>query len=113
MIRSRRLSCGNDESHFEKEARCSRRRETLLLDNQDPEPKKTEGMLVKPITRTDSDLMHLEGLTELRYLGFDQTQITEAGLAHLKGLTGLQMLNLWTRVTDVGLGHLNSTFANF
>ena len=54
MIRSRRLSCGNDESHFEKEAYCSRRRETLLLDNQDPEPKKTEGMLVKPITRTDS-----------------------------------------------------------
>ena len=39
MIRSRRLSCGNDESHFEKESRCSRRRETLLLDNQDSEPK--------------------------------------------------------------------------
>jgi len=56
---------------------------------------------------TDSDLRHLVGLTELRYLNLTGGRITDAGLEHLKGLTGLWWLNLTsTQITDVGLTHL-------
>ena len=39
---------------------------------------------------TDAGLEHLKGLTQLRELNLNDTQVTDAGLEHLKGLTQLQ-----------------------
>jgi len=56
---------------------------------------------------TDSDLKHLGGLTELRYLDLTRTRITDAGVAYLGGLTGLEQLRLdVTPITDASLEHL-------
>ena len=56
---------------------------------------------------TDAGLMHLEGLTNLTKLTLGNTPITDAGLVHLKGLTNLQTLSLYgTQITDAGLVHL-------
>lgn len=57
---------------------------------------------------TDADLVHLQGLTELRTLYLHGRDITDRGLVHLKGLAELDELALRaTAVTDDGLEHLN------
>ena len=56
---------------------------------------------------TDAGLEHLDGLSQLQLLSLADTQVTDAGLEHLKGLSQLQ--ELWldrTQVTDAGLEHL-------
>jgi len=54
-----------------------------------------------------------KGLTELQYLDFFNTQVTDAGLQHLKGLTALQWLNLaGTKVTDAGVEQLKKSLPN-
>lgn len=56
---------------------------------------------------TDTDLVYLKGLTNLRQLSLYDTNVTDAGLVHLKGLTKLRTLSLSdTKVTDAGLVHL-------
>jgi len=57
---------------------------------------------------TDAGLEHLEGLTELEWVGLvNTTQVTQHGLEHLKGLTKLKELYLdGTHVTDAGLVNL-------
>ena len=40
------------------------------------------------------ELVHLKGLTNLRELNLNGTDITDAGLVHLEGLTNLQSLQL-------------------
>ena len=56
---------------------------------------------------TDAGLVHLKGLTSLEALGLSNTQVADAGLIHLKGLTSLERLDLEnTQVTDAGLVHL-------
>lgn len=55
----------------------------------------------------DSDLEHLEGLTQLKQLGLHDTPITDRGLAHLRGLTELGELDLKrAKITDAGLEQL-------
>ena len=56
---------------------------------------------------TVAGLAHLKGLTQLEYLTFENTAVTDDALAHLSGLTGLWVLNLNdTAVTDAGVVHL-------
>jgi Leucine-rich repeat (LRR) protein len=56
---------------------------------------------------TDTTLILLQKLPELRTLDLRETQITDDGLAHLAGLTGLKELNLsGTALSDAGLRHL-------
>ncbi|MCX5644776.1 MAG: M48 family metalloprotease [Phycisphaerae bacterium] len=56
---------------------------------------------------TDSDVRHLAGLTDLRWLDLSGTQVGDAGLADLKGLKALEFLYLDdTQVTDLGLERL-------
>jgi serine/threonine protein kinase/Leucine-rich repeat (LRR) protein len=56
---------------------------------------------------TDAGLLHLEGLTNLRYLNMEATPVSDDGLEHLQGLANLAELRLqFTRVTDDGLAHL-------
>ncbi len=60
-----------------------------------------------PSSAVDADLVHLKGLTQLKRLDLEGTQVTDAGLVHLKGLTQLEWLDLvGTQITDVGLVHL-------
>jgi hypothetical protein len=55
----------------------------------------------------DAGLVHLSGMTGLRYLDLDHTQVSDAGLMHLQHLTGLETLKLeGTQVTDAGLAHV-------
>ena len=59
------------------------------------------------VQTTDAGMVHLKGLTELKELWFDASQITDAGLVHLEDLTKLKWLWFWnTQVTDAGLVHL-------
>jgi hypothetical protein len=56
----------------------------------------------------DAALMHLQGLTHLRFLHLGGTKITDAGLRQLQGLTQLTSLDLGdTSVTDEGLRYLH------
>ena len=56
--------------------------------------------------RTNADWI-VAGLTELRELWLNYTEVTDAGLAHLAGLTKLQKLSLrGTKVTDAGMAKL-------
>ena len=56
---------------------------------------------------TDSNLIHLSELTNLRGLDLSHAGVTDAGLVHLGGLTNLELLDLGdTEVTDSGLAHL-------
>ena len=56
---------------------------------------------------TDAELVHLQGLTQLRTLFLDDTGVTDAGMERLQGFTQLQKLGLsGTPVTDAGLEHL-------
>ena len=55
----------------------------------------------------DADLVHLQEMTNLKYLLMLGTEIGDAGLAHLKGLNQLEGLHLkGERITDDGLKHL-------
>jgi hypothetical protein len=61
---------------------------------------------------TDADLEHLNGLTGLKVLDLDDSQVTDAGLEILKRLTALQYLDLArTQVTDAGLEYLKGLTA--
>ena len=56
---------------------------------------------------TDASLEHLKELKQLQVLGLDGANVTDAGLRHLKGLTRLEMLSLNdTQVTDACLEYL-------
>ena len=55
----------------------------------------------------DSELEHLKGLPQLRFLALNGTSVSDAGLKHLKGFTQLESLFLeGTNVSDAGLEHL-------
>lgn len=57
----------------------------------------------------DADLVHVEGLSELRELDLGGLSITDAGLEHLRFLKQLQYLGIWgTKVTNAGLRHLKA-----
>ena len=56
---------------------------------------------------TDAGLKHVEVLTQLQFLRLADAEVTDAGLEYLKGLTQLQSLSVeGTSVTDAGLAHL-------
>ncbi len=56
---------------------------------------------------TDKELSYLVGLTHLRVLYLDGTNISDAGLRHLKGLHQLEILTLEkTPISDAGLVHI-------
>jgi Leucine-rich repeat (LRR) protein len=51
--------------------------------------------------------VHLQGLTRLKRLDLNDTQISDAGLTHLQGLTRLERLDLHgTQVSDAGVNEL-------
>jgi len=58
---------------------------------------------------TDEGLRHLSGLTQLKWLLLYQTKVTDEGLRHLSGLTQLTELGLYftPEVTNKGLRHLS------
>jgi hypothetical protein len=56
---------------------------------------------------SDTDLAHLQGLTNLQALDLSQTKVGDAGLAHRKGLANLQVLFLGgTKVSAAGVADL-------
>jgi len=56
---------------------------------------------------TDSGLVHLEGLSNLRHLDLKFTGVTSKGLVHIENLKSLQYLDVChTQVDDAGLRHL-------
>jgi hypothetical protein len=58
-------------------------------------------------------LVHFKGLSNLRYVHLDSTQVTDAGLVHLKGLTSLKELFLHgTQVTDEAVKKLQQDLPN-
>ena len=62
---------------------------------------------------TDSDLVHLKGLTRLKALRLSYTWVTDKGLVHLQELTNLQALYLEdTQVTDAGIAGLQKALPN-
>ena len=66
-----------------------------------------------PPRATDSDLERLQGLTTLRRLWIDQTQITDAGLEHLRGMTALKLICIGgTKITDAGSARLKQLLPN-
>jgi len=53
--------------------------------------------------RTDAELGHLKGLSNLEGLSLWRIGVTGTGFSHLKWLTGLQSLHLYnTQITDAG-----------
>jgi hypothetical protein len=66
-----------------------------------------------PRWSTDDVLVHLHGLSQLRELQLQDTEITDAGLANLQGLSQLQRLSLNnTNVTDQGVKKLVQALPN-
>jgi len=64
-----------------------------------------------PQAMNDAEMVHLQGLTQVKSLLFDNSQVSDAGLAYLHGLTQLEDLYLSrTRVTDAGLVHLTGLY---
>jgi hypothetical protein len=64
-------------------------------------------------TVTDAGLEHIKGLTQLLLLVLKNTNVTDAGLEHLKGLTQLQRLDIrYTKVTDDGVRKLQKALPN-
>jgi len=60
--------------------------------------------------RTDAELGHLKGLSNLEGLSHWRTGVTGTGFSHFKRVTGLQSLYLYnTQITDAGLVHLKGT----
>lgn len=56
---------------------------------------------------TDDELIILEGLTAVTYLGLHSTYVSDVGLDHLKPLKGLQEVELsYTAITDEALRKL-------
>jgi hypothetical protein len=56
---------------------------------------------------TDADLVHLQGLGQLKTLSIRGKHVSDVGIANLRGLTRLKALMLYdTSVTDAGLAHL-------
>jgi beta-lactamase regulating signal transducer with metallopeptidase domain/Leucine-rich repeat (LRR) protein len=63
-------------------------------------------------TTTDSDLMYLRDLTDLRALNVGDERITDTGLKYLKDVRGLQSLKLLSKqITGVGLSYLQDLTA--
>ena len=62
---------------------------------------------------TGAGLVHLQNLTELEILELSDTQVSDAGLVHLKRLKKLEWLNLYgTRVTEQGASELQKALPN-
>ncbi len=62
---------------------------------------------------TDSGLVHLEGLTKLRWVDLSFAQVTDSGLVHLEGLTKLRWVDLSrTQVTPEGVKKLQQALPN-
>jgi len=56
---------------------------------------------------TDAGLLHLRGLSKLKHLHLDCTNVGDPGLKHLERLASLRSLHLYgAKVTDAGVGHL-------
>ena len=68
------------------------------------------GLFNRPVT--DSDLIHLRRLGNLRRLDIARTAVSDVGLAHLQGLTRLQVLINNTQVTDAGVNELKKALPN-
>jgi hypothetical protein len=65
-----------------------------------------ERLSLPPIT-DDAGMEHLKGLTNLKAIDVEGTQITDAGLVHLRKLTNLTKISLFkTNITDTGLANL-------
>jgi|SRR6185295_10831747 len=57
---------------------------------------------------TDTDLVHLNGLSRLKVLNLEGSHITDAGLVNLQGLTHLEELYLnESQLTDAGVERLH------
>ena len=58
-------------------------------------------------TITDAALVHLQGLTRLRFLVIKGTKVTDAGLVHLQEMSQLELLALREgNVTGTGFGYI-------
>jgi internalin A len=81
---------------------------TVEIDEKSP-GKPIIGIELSSQKVTDDDLKVVEGLSSLRRLNLNWTQIGDAGLEHIKGITTLESLYLerCANVTDPGLAHLN------
>ena len=56
---------------------------------------------------TDAEMQRVERLTQLKHLSLESTRITDIGLEHFQRLTLLKSLSLKrTQITDAGLEHL-------
>ncbi len=76
-------------------------------------PDDLQGLLIMTTLLRDEDLVHLAGLTALRWLSISSehagqiSPITGAGLVHLQGMKSLQEIDFaFTRINDTGLAHL-------
>ena len=68
-----------------------------------------KGLLLTRSKISDAGLRQLQGLSNLEGLGLSYTSVSDDGMAHLTGLTRLTVLNLdGTRVGDSGLAHLSA-----
>ena len=62
---------------------------------------------------TDAGLVNLKGMTKVEELLLFCPKVTDAGLVHLTGLTNLQELSLGsTKVTDAGVADLKKALPN-
>ncbi len=71
-------------------------------------PRRPGPFHVTPVAKlNDADMERLKGMTQLRSLKLDNTNVTDAGLKHVAGLTQLQTLTLpRTKVTGASLQYL-------
>ncbi len=61
----------------------------------------------------DTDLVHLNGLTNLEDLSLGYSKISDAGFVYLKGLTKLRRLRIGcTQVTDAGSAELQKALTD-
>jgi hypothetical protein len=64
-------------------------------------------LLLQDTNVTDAGLVHLSRMSSLRHLDLSRTQVADGGLMYLQGLTGLESLKLeHTQITDAGLVYL-------
>lgn len=64
-------------------------------------------------TLVDSDLLHLQGMTELTALYLDETQVSDSGIMHLITLNRLHLLSLHgTKVSAAGARELQKALPN-
>jgi hypothetical protein len=58
---------------------------------------------------TDATLVHIEKLTNLKWLELYDTKVTDAGLVHLRGVANLQVLDIrHAEIGDAGLANLQA-----